>query len=183
MEGATYCWGGHRLGQLLTPTLPRSGVRLPTRIPGVPPFERLWAGGAHTCGRTPDAKLLCWGGIYALHGLWAQWHTPGPVVSPLAVAVSLVSVGAGESCALQENGEVMCWRVGHAFTEGGSFPEPFDAVDIPGLHEVVALAAGEKHGCARDRGGRVHCWGDREDEPFNGGEEERRRVVRLIPDF
>jgi hypothetical protein len=77
----------------------------------------------------------------------------------------------------------MCWRVGHAVSEAGISPRPFDVIDIPGLREVVALVAGNKHGCARDRGGRIRCWGDREDRPFNGGEEERRGAVRLIPAF
>lgn len=179
--GETFCWGSHRLGRLLDPALPESGVRTPARIRGLPAFVRVWAGGAHTCGQSADGVLHCWGGLYTLRGISSDRGRPGPLVSPRDGPVTAVSVGAGESCAVQASGGVMCWRVGHDINEGGIHPRPFDVVDIPGVGDVVALAAGEKHGCARSRDGQIRCWGDREDDLVNGGEEARRTAVRRVP--
>jgi alpha-tubulin suppressor-like RCC1 family protein len=58
--GAAYCWGANATGQLGTGTFGgTSAVALP--VSGGLTFVSLSAGGAHTCGVTPNGSIYCWG--------------------------------------------------------------------------------------------------------------------------
>ena len=74
-SGNTYCWGANRQGQLgLGMTNPNQPD--PQRLAGVPTFEELDAGLAHTCGIDDEDEVHCWGAN--LHGAVGI----GPSASP-----------------------------------------------------------------------------------------------------
>lgn len=99
-------------------------------------------------------------------GTWAdepRCEGSSPVCSKGACAsVVQIAAGSGLTCALIENGAVMCWGDGSAW---GSvfgvreFPWVRPTV-LSGLGSVrqVALGAG-RHGCAVQQDGAVICWG------------------------
>lgn len=100
-----------------------------------------------------------------------------PRALPGLAGVTDLAVGAEHGCAVA-NGAVRCWGSNRA----GQAGEPsFDAecpgiteiasdycktyaffapIPVPGLADVVDLAAGGQHTCATDRQGGVRCWGD-----------------------
>jgi alpha-tubulin suppressor-like RCC1 family protein len=58
--GAAYCWGSNSKGQLGNGSVGgTSTVAVP--VSGGLTFVSLSAGGAHTCGVTPDGAIYCWG--------------------------------------------------------------------------------------------------------------------------
>ena len=58
--GAAYCWGSNSKGQLGNGTIGgTNSVAAP--VSGGLTFVSLSAGGAHTCGVTPDGSIYCWG--------------------------------------------------------------------------------------------------------------------------
>jgi len=89
-----------------------------------------------------------------------------------SVAGSLVT-GFHFTCAIRERNEVWCWGldVANLKTMDGSPP-----VRIDGIKDVVELAAGENHVCARHNDGRVSCWGLN-----NTGQAGRKETGRFGP--
>jgi alpha-tubulin suppressor-like RCC1 family protein len=58
--GAAYCWGSNSNGQLGNGTI--GGMNIAgAPVSGGITFVSLSAGGAHTCGVTPDGAIYCWG--------------------------------------------------------------------------------------------------------------------------
>jgi alpha-tubulin suppressor-like RCC1 family protein len=56
-----------------------------------------------------------------------------------------------------QNGRVRCW--GQLLGEDGELRASAEPVEVPGLDDAVAIAAGAGHSCAIRRGGTVACWG------------------------
>jgi alpha-tubulin suppressor-like RCC1 family protein len=58
--GVVWCWGSNAAGQLGRGTA--GGTRLaPLAMPGSQRFVAITTGASHTCGRTTDGSLYCWG--------------------------------------------------------------------------------------------------------------------------
>lgn len=123
--GLVYCWGANDRGQLGQPTTSRQctvgGESIacepqPTVIDGVKGVVAISAGTAHTCARTVEGIVLCWGdGRYGQSGSGRASAMPGP--SPVGVLdgdsfienISDVSAGADHTCARNADGVVWCW--------------------------------------------------------------------------
>jgi alpha-tubulin suppressor-like RCC1 family protein len=79
-----------------------------------------------------------------------------------------ITAGAGHSCALRADGDVVCWgandngQLGDGTTDASATP-----VVVPGLAKAIHVAAGGGfrdgalvgHSCAVDKGFFVQCWG------------------------
>jgi alpha-tubulin suppressor-like RCC1 family protein len=59
--GEAWCWGANSNGQLGRGTIGGSSPT-PAAVGGGLSFVALTAGTAHTCGRTTNGSLYCWGG-------------------------------------------------------------------------------------------------------------------------
>lgn len=90
--------------------------------------------------------------------------------TPRARAIaSRFSAGAAHTCAVLDDGRLLCWgegadgRLGHGSTDDLGDDEPvagLAAVALPDGRGAVAVSAGGAHSCAILDDGRVACWGD-----------------------
>jgi alpha-tubulin suppressor-like RCC1 family protein len=107
-------------------------------------FEKLAAGGGHTCGIGSDGFIRCWGD-----------DTYGQVsAAPTSGAWEEIDAGIDFTCALNDSGQVLCWGKDaegnvEGMTDG---PDPTLTYDD--------LAVGHQFGCALTDDGLVRCWGD-----------------------
>ncbi|MBX6364215.1 MAG: DnaJ domain-containing protein [Gemmatimonadetes bacterium] len=116
-DGAAYCWGSNRSGQLGSPAVPRcrrDGVSYPcavhpVAVEGGRRFTRIAAGAAHTCALTADGAAYCWGrndagqlGIGSTVGAAQPTRIPG-------VAFTDIAAGGFHTCGLAPGGRVLCW--------------------------------------------------------------------------
>lgn len=160
------CWGDdahHQLGNLK----------------GLTGIDEIAAAGDTTCARRGGA-VLCWGGNAA-----AQLGDPSMAdrAEPRAIDgvddATAIALGDRHVCALRSGGQVVCWggsdrgpfgypdgcpegRIGqeaHAGTSGVVMAFCAAPMPVAGIEGAVALAHGQSHACAVDRGGNVRCWG------------------------
>ncbi len=134
------------------------------------------AGGAHTCAILDNGSVLCWG--YGATGQLGYGNTSnvGDVKTPGAVGpVDLggkkavaISAGAAHTCAILENGKLLCWgfggygRLGYGDTKNvgdQQTPGSVGPVDLGAGRTAVAVSAGGAHTCVILDNGRVLCWG------------------------
>ena len=81
-EGAAYCWGQSRFGELGDSTI---GVQsAPVAVLGDLVFVSIGVGGWHTCGVTPSGLAYCWG-----YGVFGQLGTGGTEDSPVPARVTV----------------------------------------------------------------------------------------------
>ena len=162
-QGTAWCWGANDDGQLGDGTT--LGRSTPAAVPGPADIVELALGGAHTCARHAEGTVTCWGrGTEGQLGDMEIMNSPLPVeVWQLANAVS-ITAGDRHTCAALADLTVACWGEGRSGQLGWS--TALASHDIPSpvmnLTDVVEVAAGANHTCARTTSGSVFCWGANE---------------------
>jgi alpha-tubulin suppressor-like RCC1 family protein len=69
--------------------------------------------------------------------------------------------GVKHTCAIKSDATVACWGYNSSAQIGsGNFTNWDRPFSVPGLTDMIAVAAGDRATCAVKRGGTVHCWGD-----------------------
>ena len=138
-------------------------VRTPEEPPQPSGDVAMVDAGGHTCAVTTGGALSCWG--YNKDGQLGLGDTV-EAVSPSAVrgldsGVRSVSVGGSSTCALTEEGTVLCWgrnssgQLGDTTRKNRTRP-----VEVDGLGSGVAqISTGGEHACALTTAGDVSCWG------------------------
>lgn len=141
-EGRVRCWGDDREGQVSAP-----------EIDGWTDVVALAVGARHTCARREGGALACWGeGAWAATGDPSMRLTPEPpapvgaALRPLAGLSGVVDMASG-ACAIGQGGRIACLDLARGRPAAG-------------LRDVVQVAPGDGHTCARTRAGAVHCWGE-----------------------
>ncbi|MGD2217425.1 MAG: Ig-like domain-containing protein [Gemmatimonadales bacterium] len=161
-DGATYCWGDNRYGQLARPA---SDWELPGPMSTELEFESLSLGWYHSCGVTSDLEGYCWG--HGRSGKLGNGQTPDSDRDrPVAVAgghsfVSLTAA-ANHTCGLTAGGAAYCWggnrygQLGNGTTADRRIP-----VQVYGGHAFVSLTTGcgGYHTCGLTVSGAAYCWG------------------------
>ncbi|MGI8631860.1 MAG: RCC1 domain-containing protein [Solirubrobacterales bacterium] len=135
------------------------------------------AGGGHTCAVLDDANVRCWccGGDgrlgYGNPNDIGDNETPGsvgPVDLGAGRTASAISAGAGHTCALRDDANVLCWGLGSfgrlGYGDGEAIgedetPGSKGPVDLGAGRTAVAISAGGGHTCAVLDNGSVRCWG------------------------
>jgi hypothetical protein len=107
---------------------------------------------------------------------------PTPIVpdAPPAPDVVQLAVGAHHACVRHRDGGVSCWGSDGGsgqMGDGGNVAHPAPR-RVPGLRDVVAIAAGAQFTLALDRSGGVWCWGE---SACGAGGAGRRAAVTLRP--
>jgi alpha-tubulin suppressor-like RCC1 family protein len=144
--------------------------------PGAVAAGQLDAGGEFSCAIDPAGQVRCWGwngegelGYPGVSSVGAT-DTPasaGPVDIGAGHTAAAISSGDYHTCALRDDGSVVCWgygsegRLGYGNTSNvgdSGTPASAGAVDLGG-QKAVAITAGGAHTCAILAGGQVTCWG------------------------
>ncbi len=145
------------------------------------------AGDGFTCGLTVDDAVRCWGRNERGQLGYGNFFDIGDDELPstagdnsLAVGVIVaIATGARHACAAYDDGEVACWGSSDFGELGyGNYDTIGDnelvasagLVDVPG--DVVELAAGARHTCARLSTGAIRCWGYATDGALGYGNPE-----------
>jgi alpha-tubulin suppressor-like RCC1 family protein len=188
-DGTVTCWGSNFHGAVgRGPT--RSTVPA-ARVPGLRGAVAVGAGHGHSCAALDDGTVRCWGAN--THGELGDGTTVDRLAPTSALgltgAVELALGGATEvpveqrlrsphTCARLRDGGVSCWGDNHLGQLGdGTTAERHAPAPVPGLHDVVGIAAGTGYTCALLGDGRVSCWGDNREGQLGDG----TTVGRLRP--
>ena len=170
-----YCWGYNNYGQLGNNSTTDSSVPVAVNTSGVLSGKTLvaiYSGGYHTCVLDSDGKVYCWG-----ENNYGQLGNNSTTSSTVPVAVNTsgvlsgkvltnISVGYAYTCAIDSTGKAYCWglnefgRLGDNTETQRNVPVAvYDAGVLSGK-TLVAVSAGDAHGCVIDSNGGTYCWGN-----------------------
>ena len=153
--GEAWCWS---VGE--TPTSMR-----PVPVPGGMTFTDVSAGEKHTCARTQDRRVYCWG-----ENVWGQAGVESggqSLIEPQLVEgippVQVLVAGSEHTCALAEDGSPWCWgrnnnaQLGRSGSDELPHPAP---LTVSGAPHLVTLD-GAAMTCGLTSAGEAYCWGQR----------------------
>ncbi len=179
-DGRVRCWGSGNDGRLgHKDTVESIGDdEVPSAWDPVelPEIAELDAGEEHTCARTTDGRVFCWGNNNTSYRLgYGHGQVVGDDESPLEAGpiavLDAAGIAAGEfhTCVLSGDGDVSCWgsngegQLGYGdtvTTAEGELAGHRGKVALPGV--AAQIVAGSRHTCARMTSGDVACWGSNE---------------------
>ena len=179
-DGTGYCWGSNDNGRLGLGH-PNNGYYTPTTISGAMTWQRLSAGGSHTCGIDTSSRAYCWGesssgklGRVATATYWWDYSNMRPVQVSDSLTFAAISAGDQNTCAITSAstgvtaGKLYCWgnndygQVGDG-TTGTNRTSP---VDVSTGKTWASVSVGKTHTCAVTAAstgvsaGKLYCWGD-----------------------
>lgn len=167
-DGAAYCWGGNRAGELGDGT---TKVRSrPTAVAGGLRFRALSAGAGLTCGLTTAGTVYCWGRLGTRQT--AQPDAVGQIASERYVSVA---AGGAHACGLTATGAAYCWGR-NDYGQLGAGPAVASQasgtpVPVAGGLTFHSLSAGTLHTCGLTAAGAAYCWGNGTDGRLGTGNE------------
>ncbi len=179
IDGAAYCWGSNRYGQLGDGMTTRRTT--PTRVSGGLQFSSIAAGVRFTCG-VAAAVAYCWGANeegQLGNGGTAPKSAPSPVSG--GIAFTAVAAGLGHACGTSTAGEIYCWgfnNLGQLGTgDNGSSMVPRRVV---GGRSYVSVTAGNYHTCAITNRADAYCWGGNFDGELGTGNTGSATAPRAV---
>ena len=184
--GQVRCWGYGGEGELGYPGVTSVGaVDTPASVGPVDigagfTAKSISSGDYHTCVIRNDSSVLCWGfGAdgrlgYGNTNNVGDTETPGsvgPVDLGAGRTAVAISAGGAHTCAILDNGSVLCWGYGaygqlgygNANNVGNTpadTPKLVGPVSLGAGRTAVAISAGDLQTCAIMDDGSVRCWGD-----------------------
>jgi alpha-tubulin suppressor-like RCC1 family protein len=166
--GTAVGWGENGYGQLGAPISEK--VTSPIPVAGFPPVTQYVTGGHHTLGLLSDGSVRAAGDNFEGqlgNGSTEDSDVPVPVTG-LSNAIALAA-GAYHSLALLADGTVMAWgedsdgQLGLGTSSGpetcGTYSCAITPRKVPGLANVIAIAAGYYSSMALLADGTVMAWG------------------------
>ena len=129
--------------------------------------HQLSAKGLHTCSILGNGSLMCWGlnnrgqiGIgNTLNALSPEWVDLGSGTN-----VTEVANGFRHTCAILENGSLMCWgeNVDGQMGNGQQYQTQTTPlwVDLGAGRTAASIDADSQNTCAIADNGSLYCWGD-----------------------
>jgi alpha-tubulin suppressor-like RCC1 family protein len=180
-DGTVWTWGRNENGQLGDGSLTARSI--PVRVVGLANVVQIAAGRFHMIARRSDGSVWTWGAnnYGELGGDGYQRSTPAPVAGiPAAVEIA---AGTYHSLARTADGRVWAWGANDTGQLGdGTQAEPYRGRTqpgvVPGLQDVVQLAAGASHSLALRSDGSVWAWGNNASGQVGDGGPP---TVRLTP--
>lgn len=162
--GGAECWGRGDVGQN-GDGFSDEETDPPGPVSTLTEALEIGAGEDHACAVLIDGRLECWGenrnGELGQPASLRRSYRPLPVEG-VTEAVQ-VAVGLDTTCVLLASGHVECfgWGGGGELGDGQSGGEyhSYTPVEVQGLSNATAIAAGDSSNCALLQTGRVECWG------------------------
>ena len=169
--GTVVCWGRNVHGEIAKARA--AGGNVPSPVDAdVTAVAEVRAGGRFTCARLVSGEITCWSAATA-SGEQLPACTPLSTRPPIEHASGLAA-GDLHACAIVA-GSAQCWgddRAEQVGTSAQSTREPC-TVGERIASDVVELAAGTSHSCARTASGQVACWGSNQRGQLGGGTKHR----------
>ncbi len=161
-DGKVYSWGGNNNGQLGGgPGLPSQST-IPVQAIGINGVAGVSAGGAHTVALKTDGTVWGWGNNESGQlGNGTGSTTPSPVRATGLTNIIAISAGIQHTLALRSDGTVWAWgnnTYGGLGNGAQNFSE-LSPVQVIGLTDVKAIAAGAESSFALKTDGTVWSWG------------------------
>ena len=139
-------------------------------VTGIDDATAITAGNAHSCALRRDGSISCWGNNRAGQLGNGQSNDGESSSAPVQVAgiddATAIAAGQDHSCALHEGGTVSCWgsnawgELGNGQIIQNSESSISDtSVQVVGIDDATAIAAGFDHSCALHQTGAISCWG------------------------
>jgi alpha-tubulin suppressor-like RCC1 family protein len=166
------CWGYNSWGQSGTGKYDTNIIK-PTAISDetlapIPGIKAIAPGNTHACLQHSDNSVQCWG-----------WNNKGQIgngqggdpktlaedVHNLSSGVLSVAGGGYFTCARMSGDTAKCWGRNDYGQLGDSTtirkPQPVDVInaDTSKLLQIIQIAAGSYHACAKISDNTVYCWG------------------------
>lgn len=166
--GAVVCWGERWLND---------AHWTPQEIVGLSGVVEIATGRDHACALTGAGTVSCWGANY--EGQLGDGTTTArniPTEVPGLTGVSGIAASRDHVCAVHESGRVSCWGANDygQLGEGGSWASFLEPVEVLGLDDAAAVAAGLGHTCAIRASGTMACWGINNNGQLGDGTTEGR---------
>jgi alpha-tubulin suppressor-like RCC1 family protein len=170
-NGAVSCWGWNNGGQLGSGGITNKTVpTLTSSLGSGRTAVAISSGGYHTCAVLDNASVSCWGeneggrlGAGGNGDLLINQSTPilvnGFGIGEKAVAISL---GRYHSCAVIENGSLLCWGWNDDGQLGNGdmiHPTPTQTSSLGTGRTAVQISSGNYHTCTLLDNDTVSCWG------------------------
>jgi alpha-tubulin suppressor-like RCC1 family protein len=168
---AAHCWG-YNTNDALSTSVPINAGRSYAMQVNTPFSEpkQIDVGARVTCVVSEGGHVSCWGGEANPNLRVIEKANGSPLSGVTAVSVSLAENAtspADSACALTDSGNIWCWgtnsqgELGNpALTDSSSLGavQVTDSTGAP-AENVVEVAVGAYHACARLDSGLVVCWG------------------------
>jgi len=166
--GAVVCWGSNGEGQIGDERACGMRCSAPSPVTGLDSgVAAISVAGLHACALTTGGAVRCWGFNFDGQvgtGTSGTIYTTPANVSGLDSGVAAISANGGfrgHTCALTSAGRLQCWGDNAEGQLGdGSTTDRYTPVEVPGLSDVVRVAAGDAHTCALTGAGEMLCWGN-----------------------
>ncbi|WP_419930291.1 RCC1 domain-containing protein [Candidatus Poriferisocius sp.] len=154
VDGGVACWGQHGFLDRFALAGLQDVAAITTADNPTSPL--------HACVLHRDGSVSCWGN--GRQGRLGQGDVSRhylPVKVPGIADAVAVSAGSEHTCTLHRDGGVSCWG-GNSLGQMGLGTKEYPVYlprRVPGLSDVVMIAAGSHNNCAVHRDGDVSCWG------------------------
>lgn len=142
-------------------------------------LAHIFAGPSVSCGLEASGEAWCWGNGgpdgYG-NGSLDSTRTLVPARAAVGHTFSTLALQSSSACGAELSGGVVCWGANdHGQLGDGSTTPHGSPVTVPGVSNIIQLAAGAAHYCARSEAGTVTCWGSNEWK--QAGQEARALVT------
>jgi len=151
------------------------------------PFVEVSAGANHTCARTAEDSVYCWGWNHfgqLGEGTRAARFTPALVSGD--VRFTQISAGALFTCGVSAAGAAYCWgnnaagQLGDGTKKGSDIPVAAGGsltfAEVSAGRDADCEQSGCGHTCARTAAGVAYCWGNNEAGELGDGTSTERLV-------
>ncbi len=179
---ATYAWGNNEHGQLgngtTTPSL------TPVRVTGLTDVKALAGGGFHSLAVKNDGTVWAWGdNELGELGNGTTTNSSIPVQVSGLIGVRAIAAGVYHSLALREDGTVWAWGYNTCGQLGIGTVSDFSSIPVQviGLANVTAIAAGWEFSVALRSDGTVWVWGTNAEGELGDGTIEPYPAAHPVP--
>lgn len=181
--GQAHCWGRNQYGQLGDSTAAPTTTPVAVYQPGLS-FDRITAGGAHTCALDATDQAYCWGSNG--DGRLGDGTTVLPLRPvPVQGGVSFAQLDAGNAhtCGVDGSGQAYCWGENTSGQVGDSTinnTRTSPTAVMQGNLTFSRVSAGTSHTCALDGAGQAYCWGYDGDGALGNGSTFGGRIPQTV---